>query len=171
MEEKLNNDLEHSGTKGMKWGVRRYQNEDGTLTEAGKKRYAKDTASLSDKEKKRYVTDANKWVSQDIDRTEKVVSKTADLSRDLKKFPENSIKNHKKKRVNLDEMSDKEMREKINRELMERQYNDLFTEDKSLKGKQRAAAVLEGVGAVLTVGATALSIALAIRELSGKGKG
>ena len=30
--------LQHHGIKGMKWGVRRYQNEDGTLTPAGKKR-------------------------------------------------------------------------------------------------------------------------------------
>lgn len=30
--------LMHYGVKGMKWGVRRYQNEDGTLTAAGKKR-------------------------------------------------------------------------------------------------------------------------------------
>ena len=36
------NVITHSGTKGMKWGVRRYQNKDGTLTEAGKKRYARD---------------------------------------------------------------------------------------------------------------------------------
>lgn len=28
--------LEHHGVKGMKWGVRRYQNADGTLTAAGK---------------------------------------------------------------------------------------------------------------------------------------
>lgn len=31
--------LEHFGVKGMRWGVRRYQNEDGTLTKAGKERY------------------------------------------------------------------------------------------------------------------------------------
>lgn len=33
------NELTHWGVKGQKWGIRRYQNEDGTLTEEGKKRY------------------------------------------------------------------------------------------------------------------------------------
>lgn len=33
----------HHGIKGQKWGVRNYQNPDGTLTEAGKKRYYKGT--------------------------------------------------------------------------------------------------------------------------------
>lgn len=32
--------LAHYGTKNMKWGVRKYQNEDGTLTAAGKLRYS-----------------------------------------------------------------------------------------------------------------------------------
>lgn len=32
-------ELYHHGIKGQKWGIRRYQNPDGTLTEAGKKRY------------------------------------------------------------------------------------------------------------------------------------
>lgn len=31
--------IAHHGIFGMKWGVRRYQNKDGTLTEAGKKHY------------------------------------------------------------------------------------------------------------------------------------
>lgn len=34
--------LSHSGTKGQKWGLRRYQNEDGTYTEEGKRRRRKD---------------------------------------------------------------------------------------------------------------------------------
>ena len=33
-------ELQHHGTKGMKWGVRRYQNKDGSLTAAGRFRYA-----------------------------------------------------------------------------------------------------------------------------------
>ena len=35
-------ELYHWGTKGMRWGVRRYQNKDGSLTPAGKKRYSDD---------------------------------------------------------------------------------------------------------------------------------
>lgn len=34
-------ELYHSGIKGQKWGIRRYQNPDGTLTDEGKKRYQK----------------------------------------------------------------------------------------------------------------------------------
>lgn len=33
--------LAHYGIKGMKWGVRRYQNEDGSLTKEGQERYVK----------------------------------------------------------------------------------------------------------------------------------
>ena len=38
----MNNDLQHHGIKGQKWGVRRFQNKDGSLTAKGKKRYNDD---------------------------------------------------------------------------------------------------------------------------------
>lgn len=37
------NELSHHGIKGMKWGIRRYQNYDGSLTAAGKRRYKSDS--------------------------------------------------------------------------------------------------------------------------------
>ena len=36
--------MSHSGIQGMKWGIRRYQNEDGTLTPEGRIRYGKQAA-------------------------------------------------------------------------------------------------------------------------------
>lgn len=44
-------ELCHYGIKGMKWGVRRYQNPDGSLTNKGKKRYEA-LSSAADKAKK-----------------------------------------------------------------------------------------------------------------------
>lgn len=37
------NELYHHGIKGQRWGVRRYQNKDGTLTNEGRKRYSNTT--------------------------------------------------------------------------------------------------------------------------------
>lgn len=42
------NELYHYGIKGQEWGIRRYQNEDGSLTEEGKRRYAEMYDSNSD---------------------------------------------------------------------------------------------------------------------------
>lgn len=41
--------LAHFGIMGQKWGIRRYQNEDGTLTDEGRKHYGK---TLQKSEKK-----------------------------------------------------------------------------------------------------------------------
>lgn len=43
----MDNYLYHHGILGQKWGVRRYQNEDGTLTPAGEKRYAKEARRVA----------------------------------------------------------------------------------------------------------------------------
>ena len=47
-------ELYHWGIKGMKWGIRRYQNPDGSLTAAGRKRYTNSDGSLNEKGKKKF---------------------------------------------------------------------------------------------------------------------
>lgn len=61
-------ELYHYGIKGQKWGVRRYQNPDGTLTAAGRKRISKEykkvsnrvSTKLSKSGNKRYLDSYNK---------------------------------------------------------------------------------------------------------------
>ena len=59
---RYSSELHHHGIKGQKWGVRRYQNEDGTLTPEGKLRYGVGTSkhsisrsNLNDPETKAYL--------------------------------------------------------------------------------------------------------------------
>ena len=48
--------IQHWGIKGMKWGVRRYQNKDGSLTPAGRKRYDNPEDAHEDYKKARAKT-------------------------------------------------------------------------------------------------------------------
>ena len=49
-------ELYHHGIKGQRWGVRRYQNKDGTLTPAGKKRNKSETRREYESAKEQYRT-------------------------------------------------------------------------------------------------------------------
>lgn len=162
-------ELRHAGTKGMKWGVRRYQNEDGTLTEAGKKRYARDQRENRGKKKGEKVgdADANRWVKEDLTRSRKLADETSGLTNKLKTANDNAMRNAPKPKMDLSNMSDQQMRNEINRALLERQYNDMFAPQKTSKGREYVSKTLEVAGTVLGVTSSALGIALAIKELRG----
>lgn len=177
------NELYHHGTKGMKWGVRRYQNTDGSLTNAGKSRYARDAREkefnkydeLSGKyykqSKKNGRTDlefdAKRYAKEDTERTKRLVDSGRNFSNDLKRSVDTSSKNRKVQKMDLSNMTDQEMRNQINRAMLERQYNDMFNPQKESRGREYASRTLETAGNVLAVTSSALGIALAIKELKG----
>lgn len=166
-----NTSLTHAGVKGMKWGVRRYQNKDGSLTPAGKKRYDRDVNENNAKKKDNRIVidgpDANRWVKEDVKRAKGVVDSSQDMVRELNNINNRTRSKSKRQTMDLSNMSDQEMRNKINRAMLEKQYNDMFAPQKTSKGKAYASKVLETTGTVLAIGSSALGIALAVKELKG----
>lgn len=68
-----NDYLMHHGIKGMKWGIRRYQNKDGSLTPEGEKRYLTSNGQLSSKGYKKFykngiITKRGKALKESVDR-------------------------------------------------------------------------------------------------------
>jgi len=96
------NALRHHGVKGMHWGIRRYQNKDGSLTAAGKKRRAKLEGEL------KQLTDKKETAAAPRPKT-------------------------------VSEMSDAELRDKVNRLQNERMYYELNKQIASLNPKKVSA--------------------------------
>ena len=163
--------LQHHGIPGMKWGKRRYQNKDGSLTPAGQKRYDRDQRENAGKKKGNKVgqADPDRWVREDMQRTKTLSDSTNQLTRNLREANNNAIRREQKnaKKMDLSNMTDKEMRDQINRALLERQYEQMFNPPTVSKGRDHVDRVLEVTGSTLAITSSALGIALAIKELRG----
>ena len=66
-------ELYHHGILGQRWGVRHYQNEDGSLTSAGRRRFNK--VAKSEKESNRVKKDALHTLNQDLKKSDKKYAK------------------------------------------------------------------------------------------------
>lgn len=170
-----NESLTHHGIRGMRWGVRRYQNADGTRTTEGKKRTK--ASSLSDDElgakvrrmnlEKQYnqMSKENAPASK-TETAKKVVDAASSIVGQAKTANQKSLP--KAEKLDLSKMTDQELRERINRTNLERQYNDMFAAPPTIsRGRQYLTNILDVAGPTLAVGSSALAIALAIKELKG----
>lgn len=130
--------LKHYGIKNMKWGIRRYQNPDGSLTPAGRKRYMNPDGTLNKKGEKYYKKEserlkaekaklnAQKKTEAKFDKLDKMRKANNELEDKVKgKTADDDSTETKTKLKSTSEMNDKELQDKVNRLRNEDAYRDL----------------------------------------------
>lgn len=84
-------ELYHHGIIGQKWGIRRYQNPDGTYTEEGRKRYSTSNSAYGFDDNKRlnaterYIKMYGDGYTKGLFRLDKKITKKSDLGKDFSK--------------------------------------------------------------------------------------
>lgn len=147
--ENLQSSLYHFGIKGMKWGIRRYENPDGTLTELGKARYG--SKAEKDPENKRYYRDVEaSQDAQQLSRAAKGGSQSTSAASNIARRSIEKERARAKAKIDVSDMSDEEIRRRVNRMNLERQYKDLMTSDVGA-GKAAVRDILDTVGDVITI--------------------
>ena len=170
--EKYYGELYHHGVVGMKWGVRRYQNKDGSLTNAGKRRYGTKANFEKVQSAKRAAAKANS--KQAIARRKANERTAAEVAKYRKKA---GIKDEKpeetKPKKTMKEMSDAELRAAVDRLRLEKDYKDLNPKQVS-KGQQFVNSVMKNVvaPAATEVGKQVVKEAMtkAVKSISDDGK-
>lgn len=125
-----NHELAHWGIKGMKWGQRRYQNKDGTLTPAGKKRYRTEMAKLKEREKVAKNKEATKAKLAKLDAKKKEIE-DLEKGRSTESSKVKGSTSTSPKRKSAKELTNEELASAIRRAELEKRYNELHPEQVS----------------------------------------
>lgn len=172
------NSLQHHGIKGQKWGRRRYQNADGSLTVLGRSRYGRSDYSYGKDSNVKQIkvtrssdVSNKKRTSSDYNNASKKMKNAGDIIDSAKKMKKdaNAKTYEKELRGKLSNMSDKELQQAVNRLNMEERYTQVMKQRKQLEsGKDKVDAFLDAAGSAVAGAATALAIMASITQMMEK---